>query len=360
VAADLSTARRTALSRRAFLRAASALGAASLASPLAASRARAASGCLESVGALQPADANGLMLPAGFSSRIVATSGQLVAGTSYVWHSDPDGGAVFPAPNGGWIYASNSEAGAGTSGVGAIAFAADGSITGAYRILNGTSRNCAGGATPWNTWLSCEEVAAGRVWECDPYTPGSAGTVRPALGTFNHEAVAVEPGVQQLYLTEDRPDGLLYRFTPTSYPSLAAGALEAMQILDPSSQGPIQPGQVRPVAWHAVPNPNPTGTQTETRFQVALATRFNGGEGCWARNGIVSFSTKGDNRVWQLDAVANTIASSMTSPPRAIPCCRASTTSTPPRVRTCSSPRTRATSRSSRCRPMARHVRSCA
>src|ERR1700754_199345 len=59
-------------------------------------------------GALGAADANGIQLPAGFTSRVIARSGQTVPGTSYRWHGAPDGGACF-ADGSGWIYASNSE-----------------------------------------------------------------------------------------------------------------------------------------------------------------------------------------------------------------------------------------------------------
>ncbi len=301
------TARARHWSRRAFLKNTAALGVAGLASPLAASRARADAGCLEEIGALQAPDANGLMLPPGFSSRVVATSGQLVTGTAHVWHTDPDGGATFETASGGWIYVSNCEGDFGTGGVGAIEFAADGSILAAYSIHTGSSRNCAGGPTPWGTWLTCEEVSAGRVFECDPFAPGSIGVARPALGTFNHEAAAVAPAVQRVFLTEDRIDGRLYRFTPASYPSLAAGALEVAQILDPDGQGAIQPGQLRPVAWHVVPNPNPSGGETATRYQVPASTELNGGEGCWHGGGLVHFSTKGDQRVWELDPALDTI-----------------------------------------------------
>src|SRR5687768_12131075 len=85
-------------------------------------------------GPLGVADGNGIALPAGFTSQVVARSGQAVAGTSYVWHNAPDGGAVFP--NGtGWVYVSNSETSAGSGGgASAISFNAAGAVVGARRI----------------------------------------------------------------------------------------------------------------------------------------------------------------------------------------------------------------------------------
>src|SRR5919107_1197576 len=99
------------------------------------------------------------------------------------------------------------------------AFAADGRITGAYRILSGTNVNCAGGATPWGTWLSCEEVPLGRVFETWP-GGGRSAAERTRMGRFKHEAAACDPQRRVVYLTEDEEDGCLYRFLPDTWGDL--------------------------------------------------------------------------------------------------------------------------------------------
>jgi secreted PhoX family phosphatase len=242
-------------------------------------------------GPLGPPDANGIRLPEGFHSRVVAQAGQAVDGTGYTWPAFPDGGATFPSGDGGWILVVNSETPpdadlpfqTANGGASAIRFRPDGTIAAAYRILGNTSTNCAGGKTPWGTWLSCEEHRGGRVWECDP-AGQRAAAVHPALGVFSHEAACVDEVGKRVYLTEDEGDGLFYRFTPRRYPDLSAGRLEAAIVR--------ADGRVR---WAAVPDPS--ASQTPTRQQVPGATQFRRAEGIWIDSGFVYLATTADHKV---------------------------------------------------------------
>jgi len=257
---------------------------------------------LARIGPLRAPDANGVCLAQGFSSRIVARSGVApVAGRPFRWHDSPDGGAVFAARGGGWTYVSNSEVALNRGGASALRFSSSGELVDAYPILAGTSLNCAGGPTPWRTWLSCEETPNGLVWECDPLGRKAARPC-PALGAFTHEAVAVDPDRLQLYLTEDVPDGRWYRFTPARVgrkriPDLSAGKLEAAE-RSAAAGGPVR--------WHQIVDPS--GQQMPTRLQAPASSGFNGGEGCWYAAGMIYLSTKGDGKVW-----AYTIASGLLS-----------------------------------------------
>ena len=253
--------------------------------------------------ALGSPDQNGLRLLPGYQSRVIARSGSRPApGSTYVWHDAPDGGATLATADGGWIYVSNSEVGRQGGGVGAVRFTADGSIIDAYSILTGTSRNCAGNMTPWGSYLSCEETVNGQVWECDPLGKQPA-QVRPLLGRFSHESVVVEPQSRQLYLTEDHPDGRLYRFTAVrnddmGRPDLSAGLLEVAQLIRNENDDTL--------VWHIVPDP--LARRRPTRAQVRQSTAFNGGEGICFQHGLICFATKGDDRIWTLDPVSRKIS----------------------------------------------------
>jgi secreted PhoX family phosphatase len=267
-------------------------------------------------GPLQPADANGIMLPAGFKSRVIAQGGEPVPGTSYVWHIFSDGQATFATKDGGFILAANSEnppdlgaetlPGTGPGGASAIRFRVDGSIAAAYRILSGTSVNCAGGGTPWGTWLSCEEHQRGQVWECDP-TGRALAVARPAMGVFEHEAVAVDPRGRLVYLSEDNGAGGFYRFTPRRYPDLGSGLLEVAKV-----------GPDGFVDW--APVPDPSASSTPTRMQVEGMTQFQRGEGIWHDAGVVYLCTTQDSRIHAYDTATQRIdvlydASAIENPP---------------------------------------------
>ncbi|MFP6826804.1 MAG: alkaline phosphatase PhoX [Pseudohongiellaceae bacterium] len=247
---------------------------------------------LNNIGALLTADENGVMLPPGFRSRVVARSGEAPAGLpGYTWHSAPDGGACFATDDGGWVYTSNSEMRSNGGGVGALRFNANAEVIDAYSILRHTSINCAGGPTPWGTWLSCEEFSRGQVYECDPMGV-EAAVVRPALGSFEHEAVAVDTKNQCLYLTEDAPNGGFYRFrSANGFPDLTQGTLEIASVERNQDQFFV--------LWRPVPDP--LAKQTSTFSQVPDAFGFRGAEGIALHDGKAYFTTKHDNRVWTYD-----------------------------------------------------------
>jgi hypothetical protein len=169
------------------------------------------------------------LLSTGLSARIIATAGKFVSyangQTSWVrFHTRPDFGSTFPDPNtfntGGWIYTSNSESkDVGTGGVGAITFDRNGNVVDYKMLLRGTTVNCGGGRTPWNTWISCEEWGnRGQVYQVDP--SGTRTAEKTVLGgsggsfeSFSYDVRNRD--VPRFFVTEDAPTGTLRRFTPS-------------------------------------------------------------------------------------------------------------------------------------------------
>jgi len=120
---------------------------------------------------------------------------------------------------------------------------ATGEVVSQHLSLAGTSTNCCGGHTPWGSWLTCEETEEtpadadvtkehGYVFEVPAAASGLVDPVPlKAMGRFAHEAVCVDPATGIVYLTEDKVDGLFYRFIPNTPGKLAEGGrLQALAV----------------------------------------------------------------------------------------------------------------------------------
>jgi secreted PhoX family phosphatase len=324
-------------------------------------------------------DPQGLLaLPPGFSYKIVTYAGrtQLDDGQGPT-PSNHDGTAVFDAPRHRLRLIQNHELPAGAAlgvphvegtvydptalqggGCTVIETDRDGRNLGERVGISGTSTNCAGGPTPWGTWLTCEETEtkAGTPWSGSGKTGAYSkdhgyvfevfadGRALPkpikAFGRYAHEALAIDPTRTQVYLSEDasNPNGLFYRWTAPRGVKLSSGiahkigdndgVLEAMAIvMDDGSILPdvayitsAQLGRPFEVRWVRVPERDAQTASVRKQFtnEITRGKKFEGvfgtDEGVYVVNSF-AFNTadlpadavKHDGMVWFYSYADHTI-----------------------------------------------------
>jgi uncharacterized protein len=285
-------------------------------------------------------DPNGLLdLPAGFHYKAFSRTSDLMSDGNPV-PGGHDGMAAFAGPNRSVILVRNHELSPNSStevlgnrydelckgGTTTLIVNSERELVRDYASLAGTYRNCAGGPTPWGSWISCEENTSTPETTpdmiADPQNPGGMipnpnkvtkrhgynfevpalrkpkkGTVDPVplveMGRFNHEAVAVDPRTGIVYETEDRGDSLFYRFIPKKPGNLeAGGVLEALKIknmpqVDTKEGFPV--GQPMEVEWVRIEDYDPAEDTVRKEGFEKGAAQFSRGEGIWYGNGDFYF-----------------------------------------------------------------------
>ena len=188
-----------------------------------------------------------------------------------------------------------------------------GKVERSHLSLAGTATNCAGGKTPWGSWLSCEESLAGlkdglpqdHGWVFE--VPAQAtGMVAPKpikdMGRFKHEAACIDPRTGVVYLTEDVADSLFYRYLPVDPRHLdKGGRLQALALVDlPSADTRNwdsvlwQQGERRAVRWIDLDNVESPDGDLNRRGHAKGAALFARGEGIhWAEDHLYFTCTSG-------------------------------------------------------------------
>lgn len=300
-------------------------------------------------GPLEPDPAEFLDLPAGFGYRVFSTGGERMDDGFFVPRRH-DGMAAFPAESGLTLLVRNHEMEHDSDpadgafgpenellervdreflfdpGVGSHGPALGGTTNLLYDTrtqrlvehrlsLAGTLRNCAGGPTPWGTWITCEESTQragggfarnhGYAFEVPAVTPPRLERPEPlrGMGRFYREAVAVQPETGIVYQTEDLGDGLLYRFVPDVPGELAAeGRLQALAVTGrprvwTQNWGRVRrvdEGEVLEVHWVDLDDPENSGDDLRDRGASLGAARFARAEGIWyASDGVYVACTNG-------------------------------------------------------------------
>ncbi len=289
-----------------------------------------------------------LALPRGFSYRVIGVEGTPMSDGN-VTPPKHDGMCALPLPNGNIRLIRNHEVEnnptpGGVMGDPAVAYdrGAGGGTTSLevdpesrevvrdFISLNGTWRNCAGGPTPWGSWLTCEEAfygpesgfgdLHGYVFEVPAAReePVLGEPIR-AMGRFVHEAVAVDPTTGVVYQTEDLFRAGFYRYLPNDpYGPGGAGDLRAggrLQMLAVRDRPNYETherqevGRALPATWVDIDNPDPQGGPEDRQavFEQgwrAGGARFSRLEGCYYADGNVYLvatdgGEEGMGQVWQ-------------------------------------------------------------